>query len=101
MGDEWVIEECLRGVAKIHGLTYKAVQMQFIRGVVKNWGLDPNTLGAFVFARPHFVSVQRSEKKWKLISFFLNSSQTTKMIWPSGRVESYSPASTQTFPTPG
>jgi len=34
---------------------YCILRAEFIRGVVKKWGADPYSLGAFVFAYPHHV----------------------------------------------
>lgn len=55
MPDEQIIDEALRAVARVHGMDFKQVHSLFLRGVVKKWGADPYSLGAFVFAYPHHV----------------------------------------------
>ena len=58
MTDEDIIDECLESVAKIHQMSLKDVRGLFVRGVVKHWGLDQFSMGAFVFSYPYHVSEQ-------------------------------------------
>ncbi len=66
MSDEDIVEECVEAVAKVHGKDKMDVKRELIRGVVKNWGEDPYSQGAFVFAKPHHVRRTDSSlmKEW-------------------------------------
>ena len=55
MTDEEVIKETIEGVAELHNQTFKYVNELFLRGVVKRWSLDENTLGAFASFYPYQV----------------------------------------------
>lgn len=55
MSDEEVIKETLEGVAELHGMSFKNVSELFMRGTVKRWTLDENTLGAFLSLYPYQV----------------------------------------------
>lgn len=55
MSDDDLFMECVRSLAKIHGMPYDEVNKLFMRGVVKRWDLDENALGAFTWFGPHQV----------------------------------------------
>jgi monoamine oxidase len=54
--DKEIFEEMMEGLARYHNKTFDEVRAQFMKGVVKHWTLDPNTLGAFAAFHPYQVS---------------------------------------------
>ena len=55
MSHKDAINECLKLVSKVHGIKLSYVKSQFVEGHVKNWGLDPFSMGAFVHTQPFHV----------------------------------------------
>ena len=55
MSDNDITNECLRSLAKIHGMEFKEVQNLYMKGIVKRWDLDEFALGAFTLFHPHQV----------------------------------------------
>lgn len=55
MSDNDIINECLRSLAKIHGMEFRDVQDLYMKGVVKRWDLDEFAIGAFTLFHPHQV----------------------------------------------
>ena len=68
LSDEEVIKETLEGVAELHGLTFKEANQHFLRGVVKRWTLDENTLGGFLSLYPYQATRQTMLRPRKILT---------------------------------
>ncbi len=63
MREEDLIQECLLSLSVIHNIHIFTLRKLFIKGVVKNWGTDPFTLGGFAVFKPYQVSNKQIKER--------------------------------------
>ena len=81
MSDDDLIDECVKSLAKIHKYSYDKVNKLLLKGVVKRWDMDENSLGAFTMFNPfqvssncyHYIGLLLSTKKLNNCSCFVVS----------------------------